>query len=167
MVILLITAGHETTVGLIGNAVLALLQHPEQVAALEQDPGRVIEEALRYDGPIERTLNRWAATDVTLGGKTIRRGENVIVILGSADRDPARFARPDAFDVERETDAKHIAFGRGSHYCLGAPLARLEGEIALTTLFRRLPGLSLASDELAWRPVPLFRSLVSLRVAWR
>jgi cytochrome P450 len=92
----------------------------------------------------------------------------VIVILASAGRDPARFAHPDAFDVERETETKHIAFGRGSHYCLGAPLARLEGEIALTTLFRRLPGLALAApaEELAWRPVPLFRSLASLRVAW-
>jgi cytochrome P450 len=167
MVILLITAGHETTVGLIGNAVLALLKQPEQVAVLERDPGRVIEEALRYDGPVERTLPRWAATDVTLGGHTLRRGELVIVILAAADRDPARFARPDTFDVARETDAKHIAFGRGSHYCLGAPLARLEGEIALTTLFRRLPGLSLANDDLAWRPVPLFRSLAALPVVWR
>jgi cytochrome P450 len=168
MVILLITAGHETTVGLIGNGVLALLGHPDQIASLEHDPGRVIEEVLRYDGAVERALPRWAAADVTLGGHTLHRGELVIVILASADRDPARFAHPDAFDVERETETKHIAFGRGSHYCLGAPLARLEGEIALTTLFRRLPGVALAAsaEERAWRPVPLFRSLASLRVAW-
>jgi cytochrome P450 len=126
-----------------------------------------IEELLRYDGPIERTLNRWAATDVELGGQTIHRGEEVIVILGSADRDQSRFPDPDTLDFARE-DVKHLAFGRGSHYCLGAPLARLEAEVALTTLLRRLPGLRLAMsvEELHWRPVPLFRSLASLQVAW-
>jgi cytochrome P450 len=170
MVALLIIAGHETTVGLIGNAVLALLQHPEQRAELEREPARVpqaVEELLRYDSPVERTLNRWAATDVELGGQTIRKGDGVIVIVGSANRDGSRFPEPDTFDLERE-DLKHLAFGRGSHYCLGAPLARLEAEIALTTLLRRLPGLRLAmsSDDLYWRPVPLFRSLAELRVAW-
>ena len=170
MVVLLIVAGHETTVSLIGNAVLALLQDPDQRAALERDPTRMshaIEELLRYDGPVERTLNRWAATDVELGGQTIRKGEGVIVILGSADRDPSRFPDPDRLDFARE-DVKHLAFGRGSHYCLGAPLARLEAEVALTTLLRRLPGLRLAMsvEELYWRPVPLFRSLASLQVAW-
>lgn len=91
----------------------------------------------------------------------------MIVILGSADRDPSRFPDPDVLDFARE-DVKHLAFGRGSHYCLGAPLARLEAEIALTTLLRRLPGLRLvtSAEELHWRPVPLFRSLASLRVAW-
>jgi cytochrome P450 len=170
MVALLIIAGHETTVGLIGNAVLALLQHPEQRAELEREPARVpqaVEELLRYDSPVERTLNRWAATDVELGGQTIRKGDGVIVIVGSANRDGSRFPEPDSLDLERE-DLKHLAFGRGSHYCLGAPLARLEAEIALTTLLRRLPGLRLAmsSDDLYWRPVPLFRSLAELRVAW-
>jgi cytochrome P450 len=170
MVSLLIIAGHETTVGLISNAVLALLQHPGQRAELEREPERMshaIEELLRFDGPVERTLNRWAATDVELGGQTIRRGEGVIVILGSADRDPSGFPDPETLDFERD-DVKHIAFGRGSHYCLGAPLARLEAEVALTTLLRRLPGLRLAmpAEELYWRPVPLFRSLASLRVAW-
>jgi cytochrome P450 len=170
MVVLLIIAGHETTVSLIGNAVLALLEHPDQRAELQGDPERMshaIEELLRYDSPVERTLNRWAATDVELGGQTIRRGEGVIVILGSANRDPSRFTDPDRLDLAR-TDVKHIAFGRGSHYCLGAPLARLEAEVALTTLLRRLPGLRLAApvEELSWRPVPVFRSLVSLPVAW-
>jgi cytochrome P450 len=110
---------------------------------------------------------RRAATDVQLGGQTIRRGEPVIVVLGSADRDAARFSDADSLDVTRG-DTKHLAFGRGSHYCLGAPLARLEGEIALTTLFLRLPGLRLnvSRDELVWRPVPIFRSLASLPVAW-
>jgi cytochrome P450 len=170
MVVLLIIAGHETTVSLIGNAVLALLQHPDQRQTLESDPARMshaIEELLRYDGPVERTLRRWAAADVELGGQLIRRGEGVILILGSADRDPSRFPDPDTLDFARE-DVKHLAFGRGSHYCLGAPLARLEAEVALTTLLRRLPGLRLAMpvDELRWRPVPLLRSLASLQVAW-
>lgn len=169
-VVLLIVAGHETTVGLIGNAVLHLLGHPDQLALLRADPSLLpgaIEELLRYDGPVERTLNRWAATDVELGGHTIRRGELVIAIVSSADRDPDRFPEPDRLDVTRE-DARHLAFGRGSHYCLGAPLARLEAEIALETLFRRLPGLRLAvpREELEWRPTPGFRRLVSLPVAW-
>jgi cytochrome P450 len=170
MVVLLIVAGHETTVNLIANAVLALLEHPDQLAELRRDPARVpaaIEECLRFDGPVERALNRWAASDVELGGHTIRRGDDVIVILGSANRDPERFPGPDVLDLERD-NVKHVAFGRGSHYCLGAPLARLEGEVALTTLVRRLPGVRLAvtREELRWRPVPLFRSLASLPVAW-
>jgi cytochrome P450 len=170
MVSLLIIAGHETTVSLIGNAVLALLQHPEQRAALGADPAaipRAIEELLRYDGPVERALTRWAAEDVEVGGRTIGRGDAVIVILGSADRDPARFTDPDVLDLARE-DIRHVAFGRGSHYCLGAPLARLEAEIALNTLLRRLPNVRLAvpEEELSWRPVPLFRSLAALPVAW-
>ena len=170
MVALLIIAGHETTVSLIGNAVLALLQHPEQRAKLAGDPAqtaRAVEELLRYDSPVERTLNRWAATDVELAGQTIKKGDGVIVIVGSANRDASRFHDPDTLDLERD-DLKHLAFGRGSHYCLGAPLARVEAEIALTTLLRRLPGLRLAmsADELYWRPVPLFRSLAELRVAW-
>ncbi len=170
MVALLIIAGHETTVGLIGNAVLALLQHPEQRAELEGDPARMaraVEELLRYDSPVERTLNRWAATDVELGGQTIKRGDGVIVIVGSANRDASRFPEPDTLDLERD-DLKHLAFGRGSHYCLGAPLARVEAEIALATLLRRLPGVRLAMspDDLYWRPVPLFRSLAELRIAW-
>jgi cytochrome P450 len=170
MVVLLIVAGHETTVNLIGNAVAALLQQPDQRAHLQRNPGLVrqaVEELLRYDGPVERGLNRWAATDVELGGQTIRRGETVIAMLGSANRDPERFPDPDTLDLTRQ-DLKHLAFGRGSHYCLGAPLARLEAEIALATLLRRLPGLRLdvAPEDLRWRPVPLFRSLVALPVAW-
>lgn len=171
MVALLIVAGHETTVSLIGNAMLALLTHPEQRAELERDPSllpRAVEELIRYDGPVERTLNRWATEDVELAGQTIRRGETVIVILGAADRDPARFEAPDRLDLGSRREIRHLGFGRGSHFCLGAPLARLEAEIALGTLLRRLPGLRLAiaEDELRWRPVPLFRSLVALPVAW-
>lgn len=171
MIALLIVAGHETTVSLIGNGALALLQHPEQRELLERQPELLpgaVEELVRFDGPVERTLTRWAARDVELRGQTIHRGEAVIVILGAADRDPGRFDAPDTLDLAASRDAKHVGFGRGSHYCLGAPLARLEAEVALGTLLRRLPGLRLAmpAGELAWRPVPLFRSLAALPVAW-
>ena len=170
MVMLLIVAGHETTVGLIGNAVLNLLTHAEQLARVRDDPSLIpgaVEEVLRFEGPVERALNRWAATDVELGGQTIRRGDLVIVILNSADRDPARFPDADRLDVTRD-DTRHLAFGRGSHYCLGAPLARLEAEIALETLLRRRPNLRLAVEpaELEWRATPGFRRLVTLPVAW-
>src|SRR5918994_1384775 len=168
-VVLLIVAGHETTVGLIGNAVVNLLSHPDQLELVRADASLIpaaIEEVLRYEGPVERALNRWATTDVELGGQTIRRGEAVIGILGAADRDPERFPEPDVLDVRRP-DAKHLAFGRGSHYCLGAPLARLEAQIALETLFRRLPTLRLAVEqhELQWRPTPGFRRVSALPVA--
>jgi cytochrome P450 len=171
MVALLIVAGHETTVSLIGNATLALIRHPEQRELLERRPEllpRAVEELVRFDGPVERTLTRWAARDGRLGGQTIRRGDPVIVVLGAADRDGERFEAPDTLDLGAERDVKHVGFGRGSHYCLGAPLARLEAEVALATLLRRLPGLRLAvpEAELAWRPVPLFRSLAALPVAW-
>ena len=169
-VVLLIVAGHETTVGLIGNAVLNLLSQPAELERVRADPSLLpaaIEEALRYEGPVERTLYRWASTDVELGGQTIRKGEGVIAIVNAADRDHNRFPDADRFDVTRN-DKRHLAFGRGSHFCLGAPLARLEAEIALETLFRRLPGLRLAvpRTELAWRPTPGFRRLVALPVAW-
>ena len=169
-VVLLIVAGHETTVGLIGNAVVNLLEQPEQLALLRDDPtllAGAVEELLRFEGPVERSLNRWAARDVELGGLTIARGDLVIPILAAADRDPERYPEPDRLDVCR-ADTRHMAFGRGSHYCLGAPLARLEAQIALGTLFRRLPGLRLAVPraELEWRPTPGFRRAVALPVAW-
>jgi cytochrome P450 len=169
-VILLIVAGHETTVSLIGSAVLALLGEPSALERLGAEPElmpRAVEELLRREAAVDRTLVRWASADAELGGRTIKRGEHVIAILGAANRDPARFPEPDALDLERQ-DNKHVAFGRGSHYCLGAPLARVETEIALTTLLRRLPGLRLVGDpnSVGWRPVPLFRSLAALKVAW-
>lgn len=168
-VVLLIVAGHETTVGLIGNAVLNLLSHPDQLRHVTAEGAwaAAVEEALRYEGPVERTLARWAATDVELGGRTIRKGALVITMLNAADRDPARFADPDRLDIAR-ADTRHLAFGRGPHFCLGAPLARLEGEIALETLFRRLPGLRLAvpREQLEWRATPTFRRLEALPVAW-
>jgi cytochrome P450 len=161
MVVLLIVAGHEP------GARAAL--DPEQLEALRDDPALLpaaIEELLRYDSPVERTIARWATADMRLGDASIRRGELVIAVICSANRDPAQFTDADTLDLGRD-DVKHVGFGRGPHYCLGAPLARLEAEIALSTLLERLPGLRLAigEDDLYWRPIPLFRSLSELPVA--
>jgi cytochrome P450 len=170
MVVLLIVAGHETTVSLITNAVHALLTHPARLAELRSDPSLMstaVDELLRFDSPVERTITRWVAADVELGGARIARGDLVIAVVGSANRDEAQFPRADELDLDR-ADNKHIGFGRGPHFCLGAPLARLESEIALTTLLGRLPGLRLAisPEDLYWRPIPIFRSLASLPVEW-
>ncbi|MFN8492788.1 MAG: cytochrome P450 [Caldilineaceae bacterium] len=122
MVILLIVAGHETTVNLIGNGTLALLRNPEQFALLKSRPElmpNAIEEFLRYDGPVERATPRFAMEDIEIGGQLIRRGEAVFVVLGGADRDPEEFPQPEQLDVTRE-DNRHLAFGFGVHYCLGA-----------------------------------------------
>jgi cytochrome P450 len=170
MVILLITAGHETTVNLVGNSTLALLQNPVQLARLKADLSQMpaaIEEFLRFDGPAERAITRWVARDTVLGEKRLHRGDLVIAVIGAADHDPAQFAQPDELNIDRQ-DNRHLAFGKGVHYCLGAPLARLEGEIALSTLLRRLPNLRLNAqpDQLEWRLVPIIRGLKSLPVAW-
>ena len=168
MIALLIVAGHETTVSLIGNATLALLQHPQVLVELREQPALIpgaIEELLRYDSPVERSLTRFVTRDVTLGGKQLRRGELLIAVLGSANRDDTRFADPTRLDAHRAPNP-HLAFGKGIHYCLGAPLARVEAEIALRALIQRFPDLRLAAEtaDLAWRAVPLFRSLVRLPV---
>lgn len=170
MVILLIIAGHETTVSLLGNATLALLQHPAQMAHLRENPDLMptaVEEFLRYDGPVERAMSRWATEEVEINGRILQPGDPIIVIIGAANRDPAQFDNPDRLEIERNP-TRHLAFGRGSHYCLGAPLARLEGEIALNTLLRRLPNLRLAvaPEELNWRLIPLFHGLGALPVSW-
>jgi cytochrome P450 len=170
MLSLLIVAGHETTVTFIGNAVLALLQQPLELDILKQHPEKMagaVEELLRYDSPVERALTRFVARDTELGGKQLKQGDVLIVILAAANRDEGRFDSPETFLMDRQPNP-HVAFGKGIHYCLGAPLARLEGEIALNTLFRRLPGLQLdiRPEELVWREVPLFHSLVCLPVKW-
>lgn len=170
MVVLLIVAGHETTVGLISNAVLTLLLHPDQLDAVRRNPSltpAAIEEILRYEGPVERTITRFVTKDVTLAGQRLNRGDLVIAVVGSANRDSAQFPDADRFDIIRNPQ-RHLGFGHGVHYCVGAPLARLEGEIAVNTLLRRLPGLRLAADvqRLEWRTQPLFRGLVALPVAW-
>jgi cytochrome P450 len=148
MILLLLIAGHETTVNLIGNGVLALLQHPDQMRLLQQDPSLLkpaIEELLRYDPPAYSSTNRWAKEDMVIGGQLIRAGEMVIVMIGSANRDEQIFEHADELDITR-LDNKHIAFGKGIHYCLGAPLARLEGQLAIGTLLRRMPNLRLAVE---------------------
>jgi len=162
--LLLFFAGHETTVNLIGNGLLALLRHPDQLAQLRREPhliGNAVEELLRFDSPVQRTF-RVAVEDVDLGGQRIAAGERVMALIGAANRDPRRFADPDVLDVRR-TDAKHhLSFGGGIHYCIGAPLARLECEIALTTLLRRCHTLRLDDETVSWRANLIFRGLQRL-----
>jgi cytochrome P450 PksS len=169
MIFLLIVAGHVTTVNLIGNGTLALLEHPDQLRLLRQDPSLLpaaIEELLRYTPPVTFTT-RWASEDVPLHGQVIHKGEMVFISLAGADMDPAQFPHPDTLDLTRE-EKQHLAFGKGIHYCLGAPLARLEGQIAIGTLLHRLPQLRLACapEELAWNPSIGLRGLASLPVAF-
>lgn len=169
-IVLLIVAGHETTVNLVANAILALAREPAKRDALAADPTRMpaaVEEFLRYDGPVERVFNRWAAEDVAWGGQRIAKGDPVIFVIASANRDPERYERPDELDLDR-APKQHLAFGKGPHYCLGAPLARLEAEVALRALLARLPGLRLAVPEadLRYRFAPMFRALAALPVAW-
>jgi pimeloyl-[acyl-carrier protein] synthase len=165
--ILLLIAGHETTVNLIGNGTLALLRHPEELRRLRETPGLItsaVEELLRYDGPVQRTA-RITSTEVTIGGRTIPRGEMVMPFIGAADRDPAQFPDPDRLDLGR-ADNRHIAFGWGIHFCLGAPLARVEGQIAIDTLVRRLPRLALVGDEPEHRQSLTLRGLTALPVTF-
>ena len=168
--VLLIVAGHETTVNLIANAVLALERNPDQKAQLVTEPSlmpKAVEEFLRYDGSVERALNRWAAEDLNWNGHSIKRGSPIILILGSANHDPEKFDDPEALQLSRHPNP-HLGFGKGPHYCLGAPLARLETEIAMTLLLTRLPNLRLAvpESELRWRFLPGFRGLEALPVKW-
>ena len=165
--ILLLIAGHETTVNLIGNGTLALLRHPEELRRLRETPGLItsaVEELLRYDGPVQRTA-RITSTAVTLGGRTIPKGEMVMPFIGAADRDPSQFPDPDRLDLGR-ADNRHIAFGWGIHFCLGAPLARVEGQIAIDTLVRRLPRLALVNDEPEHRQSLTIRGLKALPVTF-
>ena len=156
MVFIVYLAGHITTVNLIGNGVYALLTHPAELAEVVADPAGtakgVVEETLRYYGPAEGTLPRTATEDLTLSGVAVRRGEKMAVSIGSADRDPAKFANAEAFDVSRPDANRHMAFGKGIHVCLGSPLARVEGQVAFEVLFSRYPGMRLAApaDEVRW-----------------
>jgi len=173
MAFILLFAGFETTVNLIGNGLYALLTHPEQRARLQDSLDRgetallatAVEELLRYDGPVELATWRFATSPITLGGQLIAVGDPVLVVLAAADRDPARFAEPDLLDLNRR-DNPHLGFGLGIHYCIGAPLARLEAQYALSALLRRLPGLTLAADpdELRWRGGLIMRGLRQLPV---
>ena len=165
--ILLLVAGHETTVNLLGNGTLALLRHPDQLRLLRENPGMIgsaIEELLRYDGPVQRTARVPSAAAI-IDGHKIEAGEMVMPFIGAADRDPAQFPDPDRLDLKR-TDNRHIAFGWGIHFCLGAPLARLEGQIAINTMLRRFPKLALATDRPEYRQSLTLRGLKSLPVAF-
>jgi cytochrome P450 len=170
MIFLLLVAGHETTVNLIANGMLALLQHPDQKHMLQEDPALIktaIEEFLRFHSPVAMATNRWVGEDLEFGGKQMQRGDSVILSLAAANHDPAEFAHPDELDLTRKEN-RHVAFGMGIHYCLGAPLARLEGQIAIGTLLRRLPNLRLAvePEQLIWRPSMLLFGLSKLPVTF-
>jgi len=163
LIFVLIIAGHETTVNLIGNGILALLEYPEQKEKLQHQPELIhsaIEEILRYDGPVEVSNVRWATEDIEFKGKHIEKGEMILISFSSANRDSQQFPNPDQLDITREAN-NHIAFGKGVHYCVGAPLARLEGEIAIGTLMRRMPNLRLNTDfnSLEWRSGMIIRGL--------
>ncbi|MFE0643671.1 cytochrome P450 [Streptomyces sp. NPDC058877] len=173
MAFILLFAGFETTVNLIGNGVYQLLCHPEQrerlqVSLAAGETGLLetgVEELLRYDGPVEMATWRYATRALTIGGQEIPAGDPVLVVLAAADRDPERFDGPDVLDLARR-DNQHLGYGHGIHYCLGAPLARLEGQAALSTLLTRLPDLRLAADptELRWRGGLIMRGLRTLPV---
>lgn len=173
MAFILLFAGFETTVNLIGNGVHTLLNHPAEREWLQRSLaagdsevlGTGIEELLRYDGPVELATWRFATEPLTIGGQRVAEGDPVLVVLAAADRDPERFAGPDTLDLSR-SDNQHLGYGHGIHYCLGAPLARLEGQAALATLLTRLPDLRLAgeSGDLRWRGGLIMRGLRTLPV---
>ncbi|MEW2554796.1 cytochrome P450 family protein [Streptomyces zhihengii] len=168
---LLLVAGHETTVNLISSGVLALLTHPDQLALLRADPGLIddaVEEMLRYDGPVETPTYRFTTEPYEVGGTTVPGGgQLVLVAMSDANRDPARFPDPNRFDIRRDTRG-HLAFGHGIHFCLGAPLARLEARIAIRSLLERCPDLALDAHPAAlpWRGGLLIRGPERLPLRW-
>jgi cytochrome P450 len=165
--IMVMTGGQETTTNLIGNGILTLLRHPDQLEKLRADPSLIptaIEELLRYESPIQYT-SRLAPGDVVLGGKTIRERQAVIAVMGAANRDPERFPEPDRLDVCRQ-DNRHLAFAWAAHFCFGAPLARLEGHVAFETMLRRMPNLRLEPGPVKWRANLGFRGLTTLPVTF-
>lgn len=173
MAFIILFAGFETTVNLIGNGMYTLMRNPEQRTRLQDslaagETGLLatgVEELLRYDGPVELATWRYATEPLTLGGQRIEAGDPVLVVLAAADRDPERFADPDVLDLARR-DNQHLGYGHGIHYCLGAPLARVEGQTALATLLTRLPDVRLAEDpaDLRWRGGLIMRGLRTLPV---
>jgi cytochrome P450 len=170
MITLLIFAGHETTSNLIGIGTLTLLDHPDQLEKLKADLSLVpsaVEELLRFNGPVTIGAARFATQDLELAGQPIKKGDALLIALPSANRDEAQFTQPDELDIARQLN-RHLAFGQGIHTCLGAPLARLEGEIAFTTLLRRMPNLhlSIPRESIAWRISGNLRGLTALRVAF-
>jgi cytochrome P450 len=168
MMFLLIVAGHETTVNLIANGTLLLFDHPDQRQRLRNEPGLLksaIEEMLRFYGPVEVGLTRWVREDTEFGGTQLKRGQQIMAVLASANHDPGQFPNPEVFDIARDPN-RHVAFGTGIHACLGATLARLEAEVAFAELLNRFPDLTLAVPraELAWRDGTFMRALTALPV---
>jgi len=170
-VILLLNAGHEATVNAVANGMLALFRNPEEFSRLRGHPGiqpdllhNAVEEMLRYDTPLQ-LFKRWVLEDLSLSDRVIPRGARLALLYGSANRDERRFPDPDRFDISRKENP-HLTFGAGTHYCLGAPLARAEMQIAVRTLLNRLPGLRLASSKLEYRPTYVIRGLKELHVEW-
>lgn len=165
--VLLMIAGHETTTNLIGNGLLALLRNPEQKEHLASNPSVItpaVEELLRYDSPVQK-MGRISLADLTVAGKTILPGHLIVLCFGAANRDPDQFNSPATLDLERKPN-RHLAFGHGLHYCVGAALARIEGQIAISTMLARLPNLRLASENLEWTRNSTLRGLRSLPVAF-
>ena len=163
--ILLLLAGHETTTNLIGNGMLALVRHPDQFALLRDHPEltpSAIEELLRYDSPVQVTSRR-ALTDIEFQRHRIEEGQTVTVFIGAANRDPAQYQDPARLDVTRG-DVRHLSFGHGPHYCLGAPLARLEGQVAISTLVRRFTHMRTLDGQVVWRDNFALRGLQSLHI---
>lgn len=164
---LVLFGGHETTTNLIGNGTRALLHHPDQLERLRNDPeliGTAIEELLRYDGPSKMEVRR-AIDDIELRGKTIREGDQIYFVQSAANRDPEQFDGPNSLDIGR-TPNRHCGFGFGIHYCMGAPIARLEGSIAIDALVRALPGLRIGDEPEAWHPTLISRGMQSFPVSW-
>jgi cytochrome P450 len=164
--IITLVGGLETTTNLIGNGVLTLLRHPDEMQRLKNDPSLIVsavEELLRYESPSQHTA-RLAPSDVTLGGKNIRKRQAVIAVMGAGNRDPERFPEPNRLDLGRQ-DNRHLAFGWAAHFCFGAPLARLEGQVAFSTLLTRFPNLTLESGPLVWRENLGLRGLKALNVS--
>ncbi|GBF30186.1 biotin biosynthesis cytochrome P450 [bacterium MnTg04] len=162
---MLLNAGHEAVVNSAGNGLLALLRHPDQMRGLQRDPAMIktaIEEMLRYDSPLQ-FFHRFALEDMEYGGFEFRRGDTLGLLYGSANRDPAAFEHADTFDIARDPN-HHLAFGLGSHFCLGSPLARLELEILFSKLLRRFPDIQLADEQPRYRTGLVFRGLQQLRV---
>ncbi|WP_433425034.1 cytochrome P450 [Microtetraspora malaysiensis] len=158
----MISAGHETTVNLLGSAVVALLTHPDQLGLVRSGRATwedVIDETMRWQAPLANLPLRYAVEDISADGVQIRKGEAILAGYAAAGRDPGRYgATADRFDITRPTRRDHLSFGHGVHYCLGAPLARLESEVALATLFDRFPGLAPAVPPAELAPIPSFLS---------
>jgi hypothetical protein len=164
--ILLLSAGQESTTNLIANGALALLRNPAQRQLLEENPAvapHAVEELLRYDSPVQFTGRR-ILQDLELGGRHMRAGDFAGLVLGAANRDPEQFRDPDSLDIARP-ECRHLAFGAGAHFCLGAPLARLIAQVAMPALARRLPHWQLGPEPLEWKPNPALRALTALPLA--